>query len=184
MSHQQDWDPQVVHDELDRARADFHRLLNTATASDLARPTNGTQWNNEQLLFHMLFGYMIMWALLGLVRLFGRLPDSVSRAYARLLNAMTRPFDVINYLAPCGAVHVYGHRRMGAKFDRVIASLHRRLDQESPADLTRGMHYPVRWDPFFTDYMTLADVYRFPPQHFDFHRRQLTIGDSPDRSST
>jgi hypothetical protein len=37
------------------------------------------------------------------------------------------------------------------------------------------MHYPTRWDPFFTPYMTLADVYRFPTRHFDFHRRQLTL---------
>lgn len=60
-------------------------------------------------------------------------------------------------------------------FDHVIAKLHRRLDAESDADLARGMHYPTRWDPFFTDYMTLADLYRFPTRHFDFHRRQLTF---------
>jgi hypothetical protein len=38
------------------------------------------------------------------------------------------------------------------------------------------MHYPTRWDPFFQDFMTLADIYRFPVRHFDFHRRQLTFG--------
>lgn len=176
MAQTQAWDKQLVHDELERTRADFHHLLGTATAADLARPTNGTRWNNEQLLFHMLFGYMVVGALLGLARLFGRLPSRVSRGYARLLNAAARPFDVINYLGPCAAVHVYGPRRMGAKFDRVIASLHRGLGKETPADLSRGMHYPVRWDPFFTGYMTLADIYRYPTQHFDFHRRQLTIG--------
>jgi Alkylmercury lyase/Helix-turn-helix domain of alkylmercury lyase len=32
-----------------------------------------------------------------------------------------------------------------------------------------------RWDPFFTEYMTLADVYRCPSQHFDFHARQLAL---------
>jgi hypothetical protein len=37
------------------------------------------------------------------------------------------------------------------------------------------MHYPTRWDPFFGDFMTLADLYRFPTQHFDFHARQLTL---------
>ncbi|MGB9223141.1 hypothetical protein [Mycobacterium sp.] len=36
------------------------------------------------------------------------------------------------------------------------------------------MHFPSRWDPFFNDYMTLEDVYRYPGQHFDFHQRQLT----------
>ena len=36
--------------------------------------------------------------------------------------------------------------------------------------------YPMRWDPFFKDTMTLADVYHFPTQHFEFHRRPLTLG--------
>jgi hypothetical protein len=40
----------------------------------------------------------------------------------------------------------------------------------------RAVHYPTRWDPFFTDDMTLADLYAFPTRHFDFHRRQLTLG--------
>ncbi len=37
------------------------------------------------------------------------------------------------------------------------------------------MYDPVRWDPFFQDFMTLADIYRYPTQHFDFHRPQLTL---------
>lgn len=169
-------DVQLVHEELNRVRQDFRRLLDAATDEDLARPTSGTRWSNEQLLFHMLFGYMILWALLGLVRVFGRLPARASRSFACLLNAATRPFDFVNYLGPCMAVHIYGRRRMGAKFDRVVTSLHRRLERESAVDLARGMHYPTRWDPFFADYMTLVDVYRYPTRHYDFHRRQLTLG--------
>jgi len=66
-------------------------------------------------------------------------------------------------------------------FDRVIAALHRRLTSETADDLARGMHYPTRWDPFFKDVMTLADAYHFPTEHFDFHRRQLSLGDEfPD----
>jgi hypothetical protein len=38
-----------------------------------------------------------------------------------------------------------------------------------------GMHCPTRWDPFFTGYMTLADLFRYPTRHYDFHRRQLTL---------
>jgi hypothetical protein len=37
------------------------------------------------------------------------------------------------------------------------------------------MHCPVGWDPFFEDRMSLADVYHYGTQHFDFHRRQLTL---------
>jgi len=175
MAQDQPWDRQAVHDELDRVRADFGRLLGQAAPASLARRTSGTKWTNEQLLFHMLFGYMIVRALLPLIAVFGRLPDGVSRAYARLLEAATRPFDLINYVGPCAAVHIYGPRRMEAKLDRVLGALHRRIDAATAEDLARGMHYPVRWDPFFTGYMTLADLYRYPTRHYDFHRRQLTL---------
>jgi hypothetical protein len=175
MAQDQPWDRQAVHDELDRVQADFRSLLAQATPADLARRTSGTKWTNEQLLFHMLFGYMIVRALLPLVVAFSRLPGGASRAYAGLLNAATRPFDLINYLGPCGAVHVYGPRRMEAKLDRVLAALRRSLDAASADDLARGMHYPVRWDPFFTGYMTRAELFRYPTLHYDFHHRQLTL---------
>ncbi|TDO44222.1 DinB family protein [Kribbella sp. VKM Ac-2527] len=166
-----------MHEELERVRRDFHRLVETADPEDLRRLSNGTRWSNRELLFHMLLGYLIMRALLGLVRLFDRLPRGVSRGYARLLNAGTKPFDAVNFLGSYAAGHTVSPDRMVVMFDHVIAKLHRRLDAESEADLSRGMHYPTRWDPFFNDYMTLADVYRFPTQHFDFHRGQLTLDD-------
>ena len=28
--------------------------------AELRKPTDGTRWNNEQLLFHMLFGYLLV----------------------------------------------------------------------------------------------------------------------------
>lgn len=162
--------------DLERARLEFHRLLAEAERADAwAKPTYETRWTNEQLLFHMVFGYMIVLRLLVLVRVFSRLPDPVSRAYARALDSGTTPFHAINYYGSCAAALVYNRRRMGAKLDRVIALLQRKLARESDAALHRGMHFPPRWDPFFTDYMTLADVYRYPGQHFDFHARQLAL---------
>ncbi|PVZ14784.1 DinB family protein [Actinomycetospora cinnamomea] len=168
-------DRQVVHQEFERARSTFHALHDHATPAGLKRPSNGTRWNNQQLLFHMLLGYLIIRALSNLVRVFGRLPPGVSRAYATLLDAGTRPFDVVNFAGSWAGGTVVGRRGQIALFDRVIAALHRRLDAETDVDLARGMHYPARWDPFFEPYMTLADVYRFPTRHFDFHRRQLTL---------
>jgi hypothetical protein len=44
------------------------------------------------------------------------------------------------------------------------------------------MPFPTSWDPFFTSYMTLADVYRYPALHFEHHRRQLSLPD-PDAGS-
>jgi len=128
----------------------------------------------------MLLGYLIVRALLRLVRIFSRLPRGASRGYARLLNAATRPFDAVNFFGSYLGGITLSPDRMATMFDHVIAKLHRRLDAETEADLARGMHYPTRWDPFFKDYMTLADVYRFPTQHFDFHQHQLTLAEPSD----
>ncbi|WP_112239920.1 DinB family protein [Kribbella monticola] len=171
---------ELVHAEFERVRLEFRQLVDSADSAGLRRLSNGTRWTNRQLLFHMLLGYLIMRALLGLVRMFGRLPPGVSRWYAQLLNAGTRPFDVVNFIGSYCGGSVLSPDRMTKMFDHVIAKLHRRLDAETEADLARGMHYPTRWDPFFKDYMTLADVYRFPTRHFDFHQRQLTLTQPSD----
>jgi hypothetical protein len=168
-------DRTAVHEEMERTRRSFHELLDAASESDLRRAGAGTRWNNRQLLFHMLLGYLIIRALLRLVRMFDRLPDGASRGYARLLNAATVPFDAVNFAGSWLGGTLMPRSWMSALFDRTIAALHRRLDGETDRQLARGMHYPTRWDPFFRDYMTLADVYRFPAQHFDFHRAQLTL---------
>jgi hypothetical protein len=52
---------------------------------------------------------------------------------------------------------------------------HRRLTAEPAGHLGLGRHYPVRGDPFFKDFMTLADIYHYPTQHFSLHQRQLTL---------
>jgi hypothetical protein len=172
-------DRAAVRAEMDQARLDFRRLVGAATPADLRRPSDGTRWTNQQLLFHMLFGYLIIRALLILVRLFGLLPDGASKAFARLLDSARGPFHLINYLGSCAGARIIPPRRMPSVLDHVITALDRHLQRETDSALRRGMHYPTTWDPFFTDYMTMADIYRYPTQHFRFHQRQLTL--SPPR---
>jgi len=161
--------------DLERARADFLHLLGIATDDDFCKPTSGTRWTNEQLLFHMVFGYMVVQRLLLLVRVFGRLPQAFSRRFAWMLNGAARPFHEINYHGSCMAARVYNRERMAAKLVRVIDSLERSLRSLNDTELRRGMHCPTDWDPYFRDYMTLEDIYRYPGLHYDHHRRQLTL---------
>lgn len=172
-------DRQAIHDELERARRDFRRLVTGATASRLHVRTHGTRWTNQQMLFHMAFGYLVVRRLLPLVRVFGALPDGVGRTFARLLQAGTRPFHVINYLGSCGGAVVFRGAGLTRLLDRTAAALHRQLDAESDEGLARRMHFPLGWDPFFRDTMTLEGVYRYATQHYDFHRRQLTLEPLP-----
>lgn len=169
-------DKQAVYEELKVARATFHRLFESMSPDDMRRPTNGTKWNNEELLFHMLFGYLITVWLIWIVKLLGLLPQPFTRLFAMLLNALTRPFNTVNYLGSVLGAKAYNHKRMGRKFDKTCASLRRMLAAESDRSLRRSMCFPTRWDPFFKNYMTLADVYQYPTQHLIFHSKQLSAG--------
>lgn len=168
-------DRRPIHQELERVRADLHDLVANATPADLRRQTDGTRWTNQQLLWHMVFGYLLVSRLLRLVRLFGRLPDPFGRSFAALLNAATRPFHQVNYLGSVGGALMFHGPRLTRRLDRTIDALHRRLEAESDAVLSRRMHFPVDWDPFFRDTMTLQDVYHYGTEHYDFHRAQLTL---------
>ena len=168
-------DQEQICAEIDRVRNDYQDLLDTATVAELRKPTDGTKWNNEQLLFHMLFGYLLVRNLRIVVWGFSRLPDGASRRFAALLNAGTRPFHVINYVGSLFGARTQGHARMERLMDRVLSDLQRSLRAEPEAALARGMHFPVGWDPYFRDCMTLLDVYHYPTQHYDHHRQQLTL---------
>ena len=170
--------PPAISDEIRRARDDFHRLVDNATTADLRKRSNGTKWTNDQLLFHMLFGYMLVRNLLWLVRGFSRLPPQTSRRFARALNAATRPFHVINYLGSLGGARVLGHSGMERVMDRVTSSLIHTVETATDKQLERGMHFPVGWDPYFRDFMTVQDVLHYATQHYDHHRRQLTLSNA------
>jgi hypothetical protein len=168
-----------IRAEFAKDRATFHALLDAASEEELARPSDGTRWTNRQLLFHMMFGYLVVRNLLPVVKVVSRLPNRVGRAFAAVLTTATVPFDIVNYWGSCAGSRFYRPApRMGRRFDAVIASLERRLAAEDEASLQRSMAFPTRWDPFFKDRMTVADLYRYPTQHFDFHERQLTLGGS------
>jgi hypothetical protein len=166
---------QAVSSELGQTRQDFRQLITHASAADLHRPSDGTKWTNEQLLFHMLLGYLIVRALLPIARLFGRLPGPASAGFACLLNSARRPFHLINYLGSCAGARIIPPARLPRMLDYVTAALQRRLERETDAALDRGMRYPISWDPFFTSHMTLAELYRYPTQHYQYHRQQLTL---------
>jgi hypothetical protein len=64
---------------------------------------------------------------------------------------------------------------MASIMDRTISHLRTGVARQAEHTLALGMHFPVGWDPYFKDVMTIADIYAYPIQHYDHHRRQLTI---------
>lgn len=156
-------------------RDDLHALLVEATPAVLHAPSDGTKWTNEQLLFHMVFGFLIVRRLLPLVRVVSVLPSWVGRRFAGLLDGGRAPFHWVNYAGSCGGAIVFNHSRMGRLCDHTIDSLVVSLEREPAERLGRGMPFPPSWDPYFAPLMTLAAVYAYPALHYAHHRTQLSL---------
>ena len=165
--------PIDIDQEMERARRTFHAMVAHASAEDLRRRTNGTRWTNRQLLWHMVFGYLIVRTLMPLVRTLGRL--GWSRRFAATLNAARRPFHLINYLGSCAGGLILRPSTMASILDRSITALQRQLTAASSTTLELRMHFPTDWDPYFAPTMSVLDLYHYGTQHFDHHRRQLTL---------
>jgi hypothetical protein len=168
------FDRSNVLDELESARQSFKLLASEmTTGDDRRRASVGTRWTNHQLLFHMLLGYLLVWPLLGVMGVFGRMPRSFGRRFAGLLDCVTGAFNAVNFWGACAGAAILSPGRIGAIADRVIVALERRVLHYGERSTGRAMPFPTRWDPFFTDDMAMADLYRYPTQHFRFHERQL-----------
>ncbi|MBO0812207.1 MAG: DinB family protein [Microlunatus sp.] len=159
--------------ELHRVESDFRQLVCNATRADLRRRSAGTHWTNRQLLFHLVFGYLIIRTLLPLVHILGRLGRS--RRFATTLDAAGRPFHLINYIGSVGAGQLVPTRVMTALMTRTLRALQWRLAAESDQDLELSMHFPASWDPYFAETMTVLDVYHYGTLHYIHHRGQLTL---------
>ena len=108
-----------------------------------------------------------------LVHALGRLGHS--RGLATTLNAGRRPFHLVNYVGACVGGQLLSTRAMAALLDHTINALLRRLDAEPESALGLAMASPTDWDPYVRPMMSVLDVYHFGTQHFDHHRRQLTL---------
>ena len=168
-------DRDTIADSLNSCRDDLHALLDTATPEQLRARSDGTKWTNEQLLFHMVFGFLIVRRLLPLVRVMSALPAWVGRAFVWCLDSARAPFHWVNYAGSCVGALVFNHARMGRLCDHTIDHLLSSLRREPDERLRAGMPFPTTWDPYFEPHMTLAAVYAYPALHHAHHRRQLTL---------
>src|SRR3954454_23149699 len=147
-------------------RSAFHAILASLPDEDMRKQSNNPGWNNGEILFHMMFGFLILLSLVPLVRLFGRLPKSFSKSFAALLNSVTGPFNWINSLGPRVGGRILTRKSLGNVYDWVYSRILRMLASMPESEWNRGMYYPTKWEPLFNEYMTLEQVFRYPSIHF------------------
>ena len=159
--------------EFEAARLGFHALLDSLSHEDLQHASRNPAWTNQQIIFHMALGFFLIPSLIWLVLLFGRLPASVSKRFAAMLNAAVGPFNAVNALGPKAGGNVFTPSSLGKTFDWVYSLTVRLLKSLPEEALAQGMYYPDRWDPLFRSYMTLGEILHFPMIHFYFHVGQI-----------
>ena len=98
-----------------------------------------------------------------------------SRWFAAALNAARRPFHVINYAGSWAGGQIVPPATMVHVMRRTLRALQRRFDRESEQTLALTMYFPTDWDPYFRPTMSVRDVYHYGTEHYDHHRRQLTL---------
>jgi hypothetical protein len=165
---------EVIREELETTRDSFHTLLVSLSDQDFQRQSLNQGWTNGEILAHMTFGFMIVNILLPLARLWGRLPKWSSRWFAWLLNALTGPFNWINALGARGQGKVLTPERAGRIFDRVHASLLKKVNSIQDPEWEHGMYYPTKWDANFDEFMTLEKLFHYAVKHFNFHLKQIS----------
>jgi hypothetical protein len=164
---------QSIRSELDSTRVAFHALLDSLSEEDWHRQSLNPGWTNGEILAHMVFGFIIVNALLPLARLWGRLPKGSSKPFAWMLDSLTGPFNWFNALGARMQAHVFTYNRIGKLYDRVSGSLSKRVGLIKDADWERGMYFPTKWDPNFSEFMTIENLFHYPIIHFNFHLKQI-----------
>ncbi len=159
--------------ELEKARAEFHALYNSLTEEDFRRRSLNPGWTNGEVLFHITLGFMLLPVLIPVMKLFGRLPMGVSKAFAGALNFSTPFFNWINGLGPRGGAKVYSMEKMSRKFDRTLDAVRRTADSVKPHQWALRMHMPNRWDPMFGETRTIEGAFYYMTGHMRFHFGQI-----------
>ena len=162
-----------LHAELEATRRAFHALVDSLSDEHLTQPSLNSGWTNGEVLFHILLGFVLLEPLGPMARFFGRLPRFVFKPFAWVMDALTGPFNWINALGARGGARVYDRRRLLARYDRVHDHALAMIASVGPDEWERGMYYPARWDPLFSGFMTVEQVFRFPILHYEVHAAQI-----------
>ena len=164
-----------VRAELESGRSEFHALLKAVSPDHWRHPSKNPAWTNGQLLFHIALGFFLVVPLVRIMRIFAVFPTGASKVFARCLNFGTPLFNWINALGPRAGARLLSAGKLGSTFDSVYEAILENVESIRPEEWGRGMHYPVRWEPRFAEFMTFESLFCYPTIHLRHHQKQIMI---------
>jgi hypothetical protein len=167
----------MIRTELEKSRAEFHATLNSMTLDTWNKQSRNPAWTNGEVMFHIMFAYMLIPRLWWILKFFTHLPKSYSKVFAAILTFFTPLYHFANKNGPRGGAKIYKLQKLGKKYDKVHKSILRKLNSMKPEDFELGMYYPQGWDKNnFKEYMTMEDLFLWSTLHFKYHfNRHLSI---------
>jgi hypothetical protein len=162
-----------VRAELEASRSAFHGLVASLTPEDWNRRSANPAWTNGQVLFHIALGFFLVVPLIWVMRLFAMLPPAASKFFAACLDFGTPVFNWINALGPRLGAAIFGPKRLASTFDAVHRRILEAVETMRPGQWSKGMYYPVKWEPRFAEFMTFEKLLRYPGVHLEHHRAQM-----------
>jgi hypothetical protein len=166
---------EMIVEKLESTRLQFIIIAENISEEELRRISKNIGWTNNEILAHILFGFIITNVLLPGVIIFGNLPKLITKPFAMLLNAFTKPFNYINKFGARAQGKVFIGKRLVYLIDKTIKSLENRVMHISNEDWQKGMYYPNKWDFNLDEFMTLEKLVNYPITHFEFHKSQLLL---------
>src|SRR5574339_401945 len=97
----------------DSTHDEFHALLESISEEDWKKQSLNSRWSNGEIFAHILFGFIILNALLPMARIWGKFPKETSRPFAQFLNFVTKPFNWINALGARVQGKIFTYRNIG-----------------------------------------------------------------------
>ena len=152
---------EVIRQELEETREQFHQLLHAIPAEDFSRPSANPAWTVAEILFHMSVALRFLPEDVILIRRFGWLPRPPAFLFHRFNVWFTRR----------GARNAT-HRHLAEQYDRAHARTLQALETIQETEWTKGAQYPG-WDPALSGHVTLEDLFHYPAHHFHAHRQDL-----------
>lgn len=153
---------EVLKDELESTRRQFHQLLERIPARLYLKPTSNPAWNVAEVLYHMSIAPRYISSDVVFIRRFSWIPKPPGQLFHMLNNWMTKR----------GAKHAT-HQYLADQYDKAHDRMMKTFFTIRDDEWTKGAEYPG-WDPMLDGFVTLERLFHYPTQHFQVHAEELS----------
>ena len=152
---------EILKQELEKTRQDYHQLLTSVPSDAFTKPTSNPAWNVSEVLYHMSIAPRYISSDVVFIKRFSWVPKPPGFLFHTLNNWMTKR-------GGRNATHEY----LADQYDEAHARMMKTVETIQDDEWSKGADYPG-WDPQLSGFVTLERLFRYPTEHFRHHANEL-----------